>query len=157
MFDKDLAELYKVGSRDLNKAVKRNIDRFPDDFMFQLNKEEFKILMFQNGTSKKGRGGTRKLPLVFTEHGVAMLSSVLKSKRAIRVNIQIIRTFTKLREMLATHKELRNKIEKMEQKYDKNFKIVFQVIAKFLKTGPKDSDLNIIGFSSKTKWKKFLI
>lgn len=136
MFDKDLAKLYGVQTRELNKAVKRNIERFPGDFMFQLGKSEFEAfqsLMFQNGTSKKGRGGTRKFPYVFTEQGVAMLSSVLRSKRAVAVNIQIMRTFTKMRELLMTHKQLQEKIEKLEKKYDANFKVVFKAIAKLIK------------------------
>lgn len=134
MFDRDLALLYGVGTRDLNKSVKRNLDRFPDDFMFQLNKTEHQNLMFQFGTSRWG--GTRKAPYVFTEQGVAMLSAVLKSKRAVAVSIQIVRTFVKLREILLTHKELRNKIEAMERKYQKhddNFKIVFKAIARLMK------------------------
>lgn len=151
MFDRDLAVLYNVETRDLNKAVKRNIDRFPDDFMFQLSKDEFKILMFHFGTSKKGRGGTRKLPFVFTEQGVAMLSSVLKSKRAIQVNIQIIRTFTKLREILLTHKELREKIEKMEKENKSNFNAIFKIINKLIMTDPKDKELKIIGFNDGEK------
>jgi hypothetical protein len=151
MFDKDLAELYDVETRNLNKAVKRNSDRFPNDFMFQLTTAEFKLLMFHFGTSKEGRGGTRKLPQVFTEQGVAMLSSVLKSKRAIQVNIQIIRTFTKMRELLSTHKELRDKIEKMERENKENFKIIFKVIAKFMTTDPRDNEMKIIGFSDKKR------
>jgi len=115
-------------------------------FMFQLDEKEFKILMFHFGTSKKGRGGTRKLPFVFTEQGVAMLSSVLKSKRAIQVNIQIIRTFTKLREILLTHKDLQNKIEKMEKKNEENFSVIFKIINKLIATDPKDKELKIIGF-----------
>ena len=98
MLDRDLAELYEVETFNLNKAVKRNIERFPEDFMFQLNDEEFKNLIFHFGISSWG--GTRKLPYAFTENGVAMLSSVLNSKRAIQVNISIMRTFTHLRELL---------------------------------------------------------
>src|SRR5512139_1817014 len=105
MLDRDLAELYGVTTGNLNKAVSRNLERFPEDFMFQLTREELKNLIFQNGTSSWG--GVRKLPRVFTEYGVVMLSSVLKSKRAIQVNIQIVKTFAKLREMLATHADLR--------------------------------------------------
>ncbi|MDH4027535.1 MAG: ORF6N domain-containing protein [Nitrospirota bacterium] len=100
MLDRDLALLYDVETKVLNKAVRRNIERFPSDFMFQLTKDEFDNLKFQFGTSSWG--GTRKLPLVFTENGVAMLSTVLSSKRAIQVNIQIMRTFTKIRKMLAS-------------------------------------------------------
>ena len=117
---------------NLNKAVNRNIERFPDDFMFQLTKEEFQNLIFHFGRSNWG--GTRKLPRVFTENGVAMLSSVLNSERAFRVNIQIMRTFTKLREMLASHKDLQKKIDEMEKKYDHQFKIVFDVLRQLLET-----------------------
>ena len=151
IFDRDLAELYGVETRVLKQAVKRNIKRFPEDFMFRLNKKELEIWRSQIVMSKSDLKGLRWLPIVFTEQGVAMLSSVLKSSRAINVNIQIMRTFTQMRKMLATNKELREKIEKMEQKYDKNFKIVFQVIAKFLRTDPKDSELKVIGFLDKRK------
>jgi hypothetical protein len=130
MLDRDLAELYGVTTGNLNKAVSRNVDRFPEDFMFQLTREELKHLIFQNGTSSWG--GTRKLPRAFTEHGVVMLSSVLKSKRAIQVNIQVVRTFTKLRELLTTHADLRRKIEEMEQQYDRKFKVVFEAINRLL-------------------------
>jgi hypothetical protein len=116
LIDRHLAELYAVSTRDLNKAVKRNIKRFPSDFMFQLNKTELHNLMFQFGTSSWG--GTRKLPYVFTEQGIAMLSGILNSDRAILVNIQIMRVFTKLREMLSTHEELKKKFEEWEKKYD---------------------------------------
>ncbi len=132
MIDKDLAELYQVETKILNRAVRRNLDRFPDDFMFQMSKKEMEIWKFQFGTSNREKMGLRKAPLVFTEHGVAMLSSVLHSKRAVQVNIQIMRTFTKIREMLATNRELREKIEKLEKKYDQQFKVVFQAIKKLL-------------------------
>jgi hypothetical protein len=120
MFDRDLAELYGVETRILNRAVRRHLDRFPEDFMFQLNKNELGIWISQIGISNREKMGLRKAPLVFTEQGVAMLSSVLNSKRAIQVNIQIMRTFTKLREMLATNKELREKIEKLEKNTTSN-------------------------------------
>lgn len=161
MLDNDLAELYEVETKALNRAVRRNIDRFPDDFMFQLNQKEFEILRYHFGTSNNQakslrsqivtpkRGGRRYFPLAFTEQGVAMLSSVLNSKRAIQVNIQIMRTFTKLREMLSTNKELRDKIEKMERENKENFKIIFKVIAKFIKTDPKGGEIKIIGFRDK--------
>ena len=113
MLDSDLAELYQVGTRDLNKTVKRNIGRFPIDFMFQLLPKEFKNLMFQFGTSSWG--GRRKAPLVFTELGVSMLSSVLNSDRAVQMNIFIMRAFVKLRELLATHADLARKIEELEK------------------------------------------
>lgn len=130
MLDKDLAVLYGVETKMLNRAVKRNIERFPDDFMFQLTKEDFENLRFYFGTSSWG--GQRYLPYAFTENGVAMLSSVLNSKRAIQVNIQIMRTFTKLKEFILTHKELQKKIEDMEKKYDHQFKIVFDAIKQLL-------------------------
>jgi len=132
MFDRDLAVLYGVTTGNLNKAVNRNIERFPDDFMFQLAKEEADSLIFQIGISKtEGRGGRRFLPYAFTENGVAMLSSVLNSERAIHVNIQIMRTFTKLREMLATHKELAHKLAELEgkiERHDDEIKAVFDAI-----------------------------
>ncbi len=113
MLDSDLAELYQVLTKNLNLAVRRNIKRFPDDFMFQLTKEEFQILRLQNVTSSWG--GSRYLPYVFTELGVAMLSSVLKSDHAVQMNIFIMRAFVKLRELLSTHKDLAEKIEAIEK------------------------------------------
>ena len=130
MFDRDLAELYLVQTRDLNKAVTRNLDRFPDDFMFQLTKKEFKNLMFNFGTSRWG--GTRKNPRVFTEQGIAMLSSVLKSKRAIKVNIEIMRAFVRLRQILASDRELAHRLNELEKKYDVQFKVVFNAIRKLM-------------------------
>ena len=126
MLDRDLAELYGVETKVLKQAVRRNIDRFPEDFMFELTKDEVENLRSQFVTSSWG--GTRYPPMAFTEQGVAMLSSVLNSKRAIQVNIQIMRTFTKLREMLSTHEDLKKKIEAMEKKYDENFRIVFEAM-----------------------------
>jgi len=145
ILDKDLARLYGVGTRNLNKAVKRNLERFPEDFMFQLTKEEFENLMFHFGTSSWG--GTRKLPYVFTEQGVAMLSSVLSSKRAIRVNIQIMRAFIKLKEILLTHKDLARKLEALEKKYanhDKKIKYIFEAIRQLL--APVQKPKRRIGF-----------
>ena len=136
MLDRDLAVLYGVGTRDINKAVSRNSERFPGDFVFQLNKKEFENLMFQIGTSSWG--GTRKLPYAFTEHGILMLSSVLKSPRAIQVNIQIMRVYIKLRELLNTHKDLARKLAELEKKYDAKFKNVFDAI-KMLMTPPPDT------------------
>ena len=128
LLDQDLAKLYDVETRVLNQAVTRNIERFPEDFMFQLAQYEFDSLRSQIVTLK-GRGKHPKyLPRVFTEQGVAMLSSVLKSRRAIQVNIQIVRTFIQLREMLMMHKDLKEKIEAMEKRYDKQFKAVFDTI-----------------------------
>ena len=147
MLDKDLAQLYGVTTGNLNKAVNRNLDRFPSDFMSQLSREEFKNLIFHFGTSSWG--GTRKLPRVFTEQGVAMLSSVLHSKRAIQVNIQIMRTFIKLREILASHKELARKLDELEKKYDAQFKVVFDVIRKLMI--PPEKPRRRIGFHVEEK------
>ena len=134
MLDRELAKLYGVTTFNLNKAVKRNIDRFPEDFMFQLTSEEHKNLTFQNGISSWG--GLRKLPYAFTEQGVAMLSSVLRSKKAIHVNIAIMRTFVKLKAMLSTHKALAHKLNELERKIEKHdveiqsiFKAIRQLMA----------------------------
>ena len=127
MLDSDLAELYEVETKYFNKAVKRNTDRFPKDFMFQLTKEENECLRFQIGTSNtQGSGGRRYLPFAFTEHGVAMLSSILNSERAIKVNISIIRTFIKMRMLLASDESLTDKLESLEKGTDKLFRIVFE-------------------------------
>jgi hypothetical protein len=123
MLDSDLAELYGVETRRLNEQVRRNLARFPEDFMFQLTPLEFESLMSQIATSKSGRGGRQKQPLVFTEAGVGMLSSVLSSERAIQVNIAIIRTFTKLRSYLAMED---SRLEKLENKTTHLFRIVFE-------------------------------
>jgi len=150
MLDKDLAEMYGVETFNLNKAVKRNLSRFPDDFMFQLSSEEFKNLIFQNGISKWG--GTRKLPYAFTEQGVAMLSSVLHSERAIQVNIQIIRVYTKMRRLLIDNKERWQKIEKIEQsiiKKDEEIEAIFKVQKKLLIQEEKPRSK--IGFAIQTK------
>lgn len=137
MIDRDLSVLYGIDTRILKQSVKRNIDRFPGDFMFQLNKDEFENWRSQFVTSNRDKMGLRYAPIVFTEQGVAMLSSVLKSKRAVQVNIQIMRTFTKIRELLETNEMLRNKIEKMEKKYDQKFKVVFDVIKKLISDDKK--------------------
>jgi len=142
MADSDLAELYGVQTKQLKRAVKRNIGRFPDDFMFELTKEEFENLRCQFGTSSWG--GKRYLPYVFTEQGVAMLSSVLNSERAIQVNIVIMRTFTRLRSMIESHKQLKRKVEEMEKKYDQQFKVVFEAIKQLLT--PPEKTRNKIGF-----------
>lgn len=134
MLDADLAELYQVETFNLNKAVKRNIDRFPQDFMFQLTKQEADSLRFQIGMSKtEGRGGRRYLPYVFTEHGVAMLSTVLNSERAVKVNIEIMRAFVRLRQMLASNAELARKLDALEKKYDAQFKVVFDAIRELMR------------------------
>jgi len=137
MLDRDLAELYGVETKQLKRAVRRNIDRFPPDFMFQLTKKELENWRCQFGTSNDIKMGLRYSPLALTEQGVAMLSSVLNSKRAIQVNIQIMRAFTKLRTMLLTHDDLKRKIEDMESKYDKQFRIVFQAIKQLLQEEEK--------------------
>jgi hypothetical protein len=126
MLDSDLAVLYGVETRRLNEQVKRNIDRFPDDFMFQLSKEEYEILKSQIATSKAGRGGKQKLPMVFSENGLAMLSGVLNSKRAIQVNISIMRIFTKLRSFLLLEKDLNERVTKLEKGTSELFKIAFE-------------------------------
>jgi phage regulator Rha-like protein len=130
MLDRDLAELYGVETGQLKRAVRRNIDRFPPDFMFELSKKELEDWRCQFGTSSWG--GTRYQPMAFTEQGVAMLSSVLHGKRAIQVNIQIMRAFTQLRQLLATHEDLKAKIEDMESKYDEQFQVVFEAIRQLL-------------------------
>jgi hypothetical protein len=177
MFDSDLAMLYGVTTKRLNEAVKRNIKRFPDDFMFQLNKEESDMfsrsqivtlnedginlisqiaISSDNTLKNKGkrlrsqfatsnRGGRSYEPYVFTEQGIVMLSSVLKSDKAIYVNIQIIRIFTKLREMIDTYKELREKVEEMEKSNTKNFHQIFDIIKALIKE--KDEPRNTIGFT----------
>ncbi|MBU2568160.1 MAG: ORF6N domain-containing protein [Elusimicrobia bacterium] len=131
MLDRDIAKLYGVQTRQLTRQLRRNIERFPADFMFRLTKEEFDNLKCQFGTSSWG--GTRKLPYAFTEHGIAMLSSVLRSKRAIQVNIQIIRAFIKLRRVLATHKDILRKI----QEHDHQIKRIFEILKGLLGTPGK--------------------
>ena len=143
MIDRDIAELYGVETKVFNQAVKRNIERLPDDFMFQLTKEEYDNLRSQIVTSSWG--GRRYMPYAFTENGVAMLSSILNSKRAIQVNIQIMRTFTKLRKLILSNKDFRDKIEKLEKKYDKQFQIVFEAIKQLLDS-PKPKKKYKIGF-----------
>ena len=149
MLDSDLAKLYGVPTKSLNLAIKRNLTRFPDDFMFRLTHEEEKSLRFQSETSKRGQGGRRYLPYVFTQEGIAMLSSVLHSERAIQVNIQIMRTFTKLRAILASHVELKRKIQLMEKKYDYQFKVVFDAIKELL--DPPQRPKEPIGFRPPSK------
>ena len=133
MLDSDLAELYGVKPIRLREQVKRNRERFPEDFMFQLTDREVDVMVSQNAIpSRRHLGGS--LPYMFTQEGVAMLSSVLRSGRAITVNIAIIRAFVKLREMLATHKDLAEKLDTLEKKYDKQFRIVFQAIRELMKS-----------------------
>jgi phage regulator Rha-like protein len=131
MLDRDLAELYGVETKNLNKAVKRNIDRFPEEFMFQLTQEEFDSLRFHFGTSKGGRGGTRYLPFAFTEYGVAMLSSVLSSEKAVQINILIIKAFIRMREVITQNKDLLKAIQQIERRldtHDRQIQIAFAAI-----------------------------
>jgi hypothetical protein len=140
MLDSDLAELYDVPTKQLNRAVMRNLKRFPEDFMFQLTHEEFRILKYQIGTSSWG--GKRKLPMVFTEQGVAMLSGILNSDRAIAVNIQIMRIFIRFRQTLTDNAELRLEIEKIKGKLnnqDKNFEVVFLYLDELSERLPKST------------------
>jgi hypothetical protein len=147
MLDMDLAELYEVQTKRLNEQVRRNADRFPEDFMFQLTDEEWESLRSQIATSNKGRGGRRYPPLAFTEHGVLMLSSVLASERAIQVNIQIMRIYTKLRGMITDHKDILLKLEKLEKRvdgHDDDFKIIFTYLKELL--APKSEPARKVGF-----------
>jgi len=145
MLDADLAGLYGVETKVLVQAVKRNIERFPEDFMFQLNKEEADFLRSQIVTLEKGRGQYSKyLPYAFTEQGVAMLSSVLRSQRAVQVNIEIMRAFIRLRQMLASHAELARKLDALEKKYDAQFKDVFEAIRQLM--APPEKKRRAIGF-----------
>jgi ORF6N domain len=164
MLDYDLAALYGVDTGALNRAVKRNGDRFPDDFMFQLGGDEWERLRCQIGISKKGtgvshsalrfqsctskssRGGRRYLPYAFTEQGVAMLSSVLRSARAVQVNVAIMRTFVRLREMLLSNADLARKLRRLEKKYDAQFKVVFDAIRELMT--PPEKPKRQIGFHS---------
>jgi len=136
MLSTDLAKLYEVEPRALIQAVKRNLDRFPPDFMFQLTKEEVANLKSQIVISSWG-GARRATPYAFTENGVAMLSSVLNSDRAIRVNVEIMRTFTRLRKLLASHAELARKLNALERKYDAQFRIVFDAIRQLMAPSPE--------------------
>ena len=148
MLSPHLAELYNIEPRVLVQAVKRNIERFPEDFMFQLTDHEFLNLKSQIVISSWG-GSRRAKPYAFTEQGVAMLSSVLRSKRAVQVNIEIMRTFVQLRQLLASHTELAGKLLEMEKKYDKQFKIVFEVINQLMT--PPEKPRKKIGFVVKEK------
>jgi hypothetical protein len=147
MLDRDLAGLYGVETKVLNRAVKRNLQRFPLDFMFQLTEDEAAILRRQIGTSNKGRGGRRYLPYVFTEQGVAMLSSVLNSERAVLVNIEIMRAFVKLRQMLTSNAELSRRLDELESHYDKQFRVVFTAIRQLMSKPVRDR--KEIGFRSR--------
>ena len=152
MIDRDLAELYGVDTRVLNQTVKRNLKRFPDDFMFQLTDEEFRNLRSQIVTSSWG--GSRYMPMVFTEQGVAMLSSVLNSDWAISVNIQIIRVFTRMRAMIESHKEIIRKLEQLEKKdleLDEKVTLIFEYLKELEQTKQDETDFKLrkrIGFKT---------
>ena len=178
ILDSDLAAIYGVETKMFTRAVRRNIDRFPDDFMFQLTKEEFESLkiqigisdndllrrqigasnaeglMLQTATSNRGRGGRQYLPYVFTEHGALMAANVLKSNRAVDASVQVVRAFVKMRNMLASNAELAKKIEALEKKYDSQFKSVFEAIKKLML--PPVKPKGGIGFIEPGKKKKKL-
>ena len=145
MLDQDLAVLYEVETKALVQAVQRNIGRFPPDFMFQLSFQEFTALRSQIVTSK-GRGGRRTAPYAFTEHGVAMLSSVLRSERAVEINIQVIRAFVKLRQLVASNAELADRLNRLEQKYNSQFKVVFDAIRQLMSEATQVPPKRRIGF-----------
>ncbi|HEX9663753.1 MAG TPA: ORF6N domain-containing protein [Candidatus Binatia bacterium] len=148
MLDADLAQLYGVATANLNKAVKRNIDRFPADFVFRLTVEEASALRFQSGISKvAGRGGRRYLPFVFTEQGVAMLSSVLRSRRAVEVNIEIMRAFVQLRRFMSAHREMAQKLAQLERKigaHDEQIQAIFNAIRQLM--APPEAKKRKLGF-----------
>ncbi len=151
MLDADLAELYGVETRVLNQAVKRHTKRFPEDFMFHLTKSEYDFLISQFVTSKKsGRGGVRKMPYVFTEQGVAMLSGILNSDRAIAVNIQIMRTFTKLRHIISDNKDIRKELEDLKQITDERFQIVFETLDQLINIENKPKKIYPVQFATAT-------
>ena len=147
MIDRDLAVLYGVQTKVLKQAVRRNIERFPSDFMFLLDRDEFSRWRSQFVTSNADRKGLRYAPMAFTEHGVAMLSTVLRSKRAVSVNIEIMRTFVRLRHMLVDNTVLAQKLEQLEQKYDRKFKIVFDALRELMT--PAQPARKEIGFRAK--------
>ncbi len=147
MLDSDLAELYGVETRALVQAVGRNKDRFPEDFMFQLTREEFSCLRSQIVTSNEGRGGRRYPPYAFAEQGVAMLSSVLRSARAVQVNIEIMRAFVRLRQLIASNAELSKRLDELEKKNDQQFKVVFDAIRQLMT--PPEPPRRRLGFPVK--------
>jgi hypothetical protein len=148
MLDSDLAELYEVETKSFNQAVKRNLERFPDDFMMRLTVKEAECLRSQIVTSNGGRGGRRYLPYAFTEQGIAMLSSVLNSPRAVQVNIAVVRVFVQMRNLAATHQELLRKVTDMEKKYDDNFRAVFTAIKRLVEPPPIQTPKRKIGFQA---------
>jgi replication fork clamp-binding protein CrfC len=149
LLDRDLAALYQVTTGNFNKAVQRNRKRFPEDFMFQLTRKEDEALRFQFGISNEGRGGRRYLPHAFTEQGIAMLSSVLRSERAIEVNIAIMRTFVRLRQLLATHEELAHRLEQLEWRQNEQgqqIQAVFETIQHLIEAPAEETSRRRIGF-----------
>lgn len=153
ILDSDLAAIYGIPTFRFNEAVKRNKDRFPDDFMFQLTREEVDILISQNAISKPGRGGRRTLPYVFTEHGAVMAANILKSPLAVQMSVIVVRAFIKMREMLASHKDLERKLAALETKYDKQFKVVFDAIRALMREEEKPK--RKIGFEIKEPKAKY--
>ncbi len=147
MLDADLARIYGVTTTRLNQQVRRNLDRFPEDFMFQLTRDEFKNLMLQIATSSSGYGGRRKLPSVFTEHGAIMLASVLNSPVAVRASLQVVRAFVRLRELLASNTELARKLAELEQRvegHDEHIRSLFEAIRRLM--APAKTERGRIGF-----------
>jgi hypothetical protein len=145
MLDQDLADLYGSTTKRVNEQVRRNLPRFPRDFMFQLTPVEWENLRSQFATSSSGHGGRRYLPLAFTEHGAVMLANVLNSRRAVRMSVLVVRTFVKLRELLATHEQLSRRIDALQTKYDGNFAAVFAVLGRLVR-GPRVRRRRLIGF-----------
>ncbi|HWN08418.1 MAG TPA: ORF6N domain-containing protein [Pyrinomonadaceae bacterium] len=148
MLDSDLAVLYGVATTRLNQQVKRNLERFPVDFMFQLTRKEYDSLILQIATSK-GRGGRRKLPNAFTEHGAIMAASVLNSKTAVEASVEVVRAFIRLRQMLSSNVELARRLSELEKKYDAQFRVVFDAIRQLMT--PSEPKRKQIGFAKRTK------
>ena len=144
MLDSELAEIYGVTTKRLNEQVRRNLNRFPSDFMFQLTPEEAASLRSQIATSNKGRGGRRYLPYAFTEHGALMLANVLNSERAAQTSVMVVRAFVRLRQLLSSNAELARKLEALENKYDTQFKVVFDAIRQLM--SPVATKRKEIGF-----------
>ena len=153
ILDRDLAAIYGILTFRFNEAVKRNRDRFPDDFMFQLTREEVEILISQNAISKPERGGRRTLPYFFTEHGTVMAANILKSPLALQMSVIVVRVFIKMREMLFSHKDLERKLAALETKYDKQFKGIFDAIRALMREEEKPKKK--IGFEVKEPKAKY--
>lgn len=149
ILDADLAKLYGVTTARLNQQVKRNLERFPSDFMFELTKKEYESLMLQIATSSVTHGGRRKLPFVFTEHGAIMAANVLNSKTAVQASVQVVRAFIRLRQMLTSNEELARKLSDLERKYDSQFRVVFDAIRQLMT--PPEPQRKQIGFAKSTK------